>query len=74
MRDALSNVLRTLDKAGLVIQRGYEILIQTFALKIFGEKRNDCEPLPNVSNFTLLTKNAISEAFGVIPFSDSSNG
>ena len=41
MRDALSNVLRTLDKAGLVNQRGYEILIQTFALKIFDEKRNE---------------------------------
>ena len=40
MRDALSNVLRTMDKAGLVNQRGYEILIQTFALKIFDEKRN----------------------------------
>ena len=32
--------MRTLDKAGLVNQRGYEILIQTFALKIFDEKRN----------------------------------
>jgi type I restriction enzyme M protein len=41
MRDALSNVLRTLDMAGLVNQRGYGILIQTFALKIFDEKRNE---------------------------------
>ncbi|MDK0896768.1 N-6 DNA methylase [Clostridium perfringens] len=38
---ALSDVLRSLDKVGLVSQRGYEILIQTFALKIFDEKRND---------------------------------
>lgn len=44
MKDALSNVLRTLDKAGLVNQRGYEILIQAFALKIFDEKRNERTP------------------------------
>jgi type I restriction enzyme M protein len=44
MRDALSNVLRVLDKAGLVNQRGYEILIQTLALKIFDEKRNERNP------------------------------
>jgi type I restriction enzyme M protein len=44
MRDALSNLLRTLDKAGLANQRGYEILIQTFALKIFDEKRNERNP------------------------------
>ncbi|MDU6364693.1 MAG: N-6 DNA methylase [Clostridium sp.] len=41
---ALSEVLRSLDKVGLVSQRGYEILIQTFALKIFDEKRNDKHP------------------------------
>lgn len=44
VRDALSNVLRTLDKAGLVNQRGYEIIIETFALKIFDEKRNERNP------------------------------
>ena len=37
---ALSNVLRTLDRVGLVNQRGYQIFIETFALKIFDEKRN----------------------------------
>jgi len=41
IQDALSNVLRSLDHGGLVNQRGYEILIQTFALKIFDEKRNE---------------------------------
>ena len=41
IQTALSDVLRALDKAGLVNQRGYEILIQTFALKIFDEKRNE---------------------------------
>ncbi|MGA7778243.1 MAG: N-6 DNA methylase [Paraburkholderia sp.] len=37
---AFSEVLRALDRGGLVNQRGYSILIQTFALKIFDEKRN----------------------------------
>ncbi len=41
IQTALSNVLRALDKAGLVNQRGYAILIQTIALKIFDEKRNE---------------------------------
>lgn len=41
LQTALSEVLRTLDKANLVNQRGYEILIQIFALKIFDEKRNE---------------------------------
>jgi type I restriction enzyme M protein len=44
MVDALSNVLRVLDSDGLVNQPGYEILIQTFALKIFDEKRNQRTP------------------------------
>lgn len=41
---ALSEILRALDKAGLVNQRGYQILIETFALKIFDEKRNQSAP------------------------------
>jgi type I restriction enzyme M protein len=44
MSDALSNVLRALDKAGLANQRGYEILIQMLALKISDEKRNERNP------------------------------
>lgn len=40
LQDALSSVLRSLDKVGLRSQRGYEILIQTFALKIYDEKHN----------------------------------
>lgn len=43
-QDALSNVLRTLDKVSLVNQRGYQIFIETFALKIFDEKRNQQTP------------------------------
>jgi len=41
---ALSDVLRALDKAGLVNQRGYQMLIEAFALKIFDEKRNERSP------------------------------
>lgn len=45
LQDALSSVLRSLDKVGLVSQRGYEILIQTFALKIYDEKHNNKHPM-----------------------------
>lgn len=41
IKDALNRILRALDKHGLVNQRGYEILIQILALKIFDEKRNE---------------------------------
>ena len=44
LKTALSQVLRTLDRAGLTNQRGYQILIETFALKIFDEKRNKKYP------------------------------
>lgn len=40
VNDALSNILRTLDKVGLVNQQGYQLLIQILALKIFDEKNN----------------------------------
>jgi len=41
VNDALSNILRTLDKVGLVNQIGYGLLIQVLALKIFDEKTNE---------------------------------
>ena len=44
IKEALSRVLRTLDKANLVNQRGYHVLIETLALKIFDEKRNESNP------------------------------
>src|ERR1017187_9775249 len=44
VKDALSNVLRTLDRHNLVNQRGYGILIETLALKVFDEKRNQRTP------------------------------
>lgn len=40
IKDGLSNILKTLDKTSLVDERGYRILIQTIALKIFDEKTN----------------------------------
>jgi type I restriction enzyme M protein len=44
IKDALSDVLRALDKVNLVDQRGYGIFLQTFALKVFDEKRNEKHP------------------------------
>lgn len=41
INDLMSNILRTMDKVGMVNQRGFEILIQILALKIFDEKRNE---------------------------------
>lgn len=41
IKTALSDVLRALDKVNLVDQRGYGIFLQTFALKIYDEKRNE---------------------------------
>jgi type I restriction enzyme M protein len=37
---AISNMLKQMDKVSMVNQRGYEILIQLLALKIFDEKRS----------------------------------
>ena len=40
LNDALYKILHTMDKCGLVNQRGYNILIQMLALKIYDEKNN----------------------------------
>lgn len=40
MTDGISSILRVMDKVGMKNQRGYEILIQTLALKIYDEKRS----------------------------------
>lgn len=44
IKTALSDVLRALDKVNLVDQRGYGIFLQTFALKVYDEKRNQRHP------------------------------
>jgi len=41
VNDSISDILRTFDKVSLDNQRGYEILIQMIALKIFDEKKNE---------------------------------
>lgn len=41
LNDALYQILHTMDKCGLVNQKGYNILIQLLALKIYDEKNND---------------------------------
>jgi type I restriction enzyme M protein len=40
LTDGISAILRTMDKVSMKTQRGYEILIQIIALKIFDEKRS----------------------------------
>lgn len=41
INDSMSSILRTMDKQGLVNQKGFEILIQILSLKIYDEKRNE---------------------------------
>jgi type I restriction enzyme M protein len=40
LTDGISNILRAMDRVGMKSQRGYEILIQILALKIYDEKRS----------------------------------
>ena len=44
INDAMSAILRTMDKLGMVNQNGFEILIQILSLKIYDEKRNEKQP------------------------------
>ncbi|HEX9757355.1 MAG TPA: hypothetical protein VGB26_06095 [Nitrospiria bacterium] len=44
INDAMSAILRTMEEKGMLNQKGYEILIQILALKIFDEKRNEANP------------------------------
>lgn len=41
VNNAMSNILRAMDKHGMVNQKGYDILLQILALKIYDEKRNE---------------------------------
>lgn len=43
LNDALYKILHTMDKCGLVNQKGYNILIQLLALKIYDEKNNTAD-------------------------------
>ena len=44
LKDALNRILKTLDTHSMSNQHGYEILIQTIAMKIFDEQRNKRDP------------------------------
>lgn len=44
IQDALSHVLRQLDKVGMVNQRGYQVIIHALALKIYDEFENERSP------------------------------
>ena len=44
INDAMSRILRTMDKVGMVNQKGFESLIQILSLKIYDEKRNEKTP------------------------------
>lgn len=44
INDAMSAILRTMDKLGMVNQMGFQILVQILSLKIFDEKRNEKQP------------------------------
>jgi len=44
INNAMSSILRTMDKQGMVNQKGFEILIQILSLKIYDEKRNEKTP------------------------------
>lgn len=41
INDAMSSILRVMDKVGMTNQKGFEILIQILSLKIYDEKRNE---------------------------------
>lgn len=41
VNNAMSNILRVMDKHGMVNQNGYDIILQILALKIYDEKRNE---------------------------------
>lgn len=55
INNAMSEILRTMDKVNLVNQRGYEVLISILAVKIFDEKNNEKNPKQKL-NFYILNK------------------
>ena len=65
LNDALYQILHTMDKCGLVNQKGYNILIQLLALKIYDEKHNDGDLKfyinPDEMNYTTLTDDGIQD-------------
>lgn len=69
VNDSMSAILRTLDKFGMLDQKGFEILIQILSLKIYDEKRNEKQPsrfldfyiLPEEKEFNTLADEQIQK-------------
>lgn len=65
LNDALYHILHTMDKCGLVNQKGYNILIQFLALKIYDEKNNSNNLKyyinPDEAAYKSLTEDALQE-------------
>ncbi len=65
LNDALYQILHTMDKCGLVNQKGYNILIQMLALKIYDEKNNDGDLKyyinPNEMKYLSLSEDGIQQ-------------
>ena len=63
LNDALYQILHTMDKCGLVNQKGYNILIQLLTLKIYDEKNNKNNLQyfinPNESNYKKLSEDGL---------------
>ena len=70
LNDALSEILKRMDKCGLANQRGYNILIQLIALKIYDEKHNMMDLKyyinPNEENYKNLADSDLQEFVGRI--------
>ncbi len=65
LNDALYQILHTMDKCGLVNQKGYNILIQMLTLKIYDEK-NHAQALayyinPDEERYTAITDDRLQE-------------
>jgi type I restriction enzyme M protein len=54
LTDGISSILRTMDRVSLMNQRGYEILIQMIALKIFDEKKKDWLPKDKILKYYII--------------------
>lgn len=65
LNDALYQILHTMDKCGLVNQKGYNILIQLLALKIYDEKNNASNLKyyinPSEASYRLISEDGLQE-------------
>lgn len=65
LNDALYQILHTMDKCGLVTPKGYNILIQLLALKIYDEKSNSKNLKyyinPNESSYKEISEDGIQD-------------